>query len=58
MQILLRYLESGCAKFKAKVVLYAFVHRRAPVREDTYPEPLACEVGWPVPFLAAFTPPQ
>jgi len=24
------------------------------VREDTYPEPSACEVGWPVPFLAAF----
>ena len=27
-----------------------------PVREDTYPEPSpsACEVGWPVPFIAAF----
>ena len=28
-----------------------------PVREDTYPEPLACEVGWPVPLLAAFISP-
>ena len=26
------------------------------VREDTYPEPLAFEVGEPVPFLAAFIP--
>ena len=24
------------------------------VEEDTYPEPSACEVGWPVPFLATF----
>ena len=22
--------------------------------EDTYPEPSACAVGWPVPFLTAF----
>ena len=28
-----------------------------PVREDTYPEPSACEVGWPVPLLAAFISP-
>jgi len=28
-----------------------------PVREETYPEPSACEVGWPVPFLAAFISP-
>ena len=27
------------------------------VREDTYPEPPACEVGWPVPFPAAFISP-
>ena len=39
---------------KVKVVLNTFVRRRVPVREDTYPEPSACEVGWPVPFLAAF----
>ena len=25
-----------------------------PVREDTYPEPLACEVGWPDSFLPTF----
>ena len=31
-----------------------FVRRGVPVREDTYAEPSACEVGWPVPFLAAF----
>ena len=28
-----------------------------PVREETYPEPSACEVGWPVPFLATFISP-
>ena len=42
---------------KVKVVPYAFVRRGVPVREDTYPEPSACEVGWPVPFLAAFISP-
>ena len=40
-----------------KVVPYTFVHRGVPGREDTYPEPSACEVGWPVPFLAAFISP-
>ena len=39
---------------KLKVVPYTFVRRGVPVREDTYAEPSACEVGWPVPFLAAF----
>ena len=24
---------------------YTFVRRRVPVKEDTYPEPSACEVG-------------
>ena len=28
-----------------------------PVREDIYAEPSSCEVGWPVPFLAAFISP-
>ena len=42
---------------KVKVVPYTFVHRGVPVREDTYAGPLACEVGWPVPFLAAFISP-
>ena len=37
-----------------KVVPYNFVRRGVPVREDTHVEPSACEVGWPVPFLAAF----
>ena len=33
------------------VVPYTFVRRGVPAREDTYPEPLVCEIGWPVPFL-------
>ena len=37
-----------------KVVPYTFVRMEVPVREDTYTGPSACEVGWPVPFLAAF----
>ena len=44
-------------KKKVKVVPYAFVRRGVPVRENTYAEPSACEVGWPVPFLAAFISP-
>ena len=44
-------------KVKVKVVPHAFVRRGIRVREDTYPEPSACEVGWPVPFLAAFISP-
>ena len=39
---------------KVKVVLYAFVFMGVPDSEDTYPEPSACKVGWPVPFLATF----
>ena len=42
---------------KAKVVMYTFVLGGVPVREDTYPELSAFEVGWPVPFLAAFISP-
>ena len=41
-------------KRKVNVVPYTFVRRGVSVREDTNPEPLACEVEWPVPFLAAF----
>jgi len=40
-----------------KVVPYTFVRSEVPVREDTNPEPLAFEVGWPVPFLATFISP-
>ena len=40
-----------------KVVLYTFVRRGVPVRGDTYSEPSACEVVWPVPFLDAFISP-
>ena len=40
-----------------KVAPYTFVRMGVPVREDTYPEPSAYEVGWPVPFLAAFISP-
>ena len=46
-----------CSNFSLKVVQYTFVRRGVPVREDTCPEPSACEVGWPVPFLAAFISP-
>ena len=42
---------------KVKAVPYTFVRRRVPVREDTYPEPSACEAWWPVPFLAAIISP-
>ena len=47
----------GLINVEVKVVLYTFVRRGVPVREDTYPEPSASEVGWPVPFLAAFISP-
>ena len=43
---------------KVKVVPYPFVRRGVPVSEDAYAEPSACEVGWPVPFLAAFISPM
>ena len=45
------------ATYKVKVVPYTFVRKGVPLRENTYPEPSACEVGWPVPFLAAFISP-
>ena len=50
-------LYDEVSKSKVKVVPYTFVRRGVPVREDTYAEPSACEVGWPVPFLAAFISP-
>ena len=42
---------------KVKAVPYTFVCWGVPVRENTYPELSACEVGWPVPFLAIFISP-
>ena len=48
---------SFIARLKIKVVPYTFVRRGVPVREDTYPEPSACEVGWSAPFLTAFISP-
>ena len=42
---------------KVKVVPYTFLRGGVPVREETYAGPSACEVGWPVPFLAAFISP-
>ena len=51
LKINLRLSDTSGAKVK-KVVPYTFVRRGVPVREDTYPEPSACEVRWPVPFLA------
>ena len=48
-------LKKTCNPIKkeVKIVPYTFVRRGLPVRDDTYPEPSACEVGWPVPFLTA-----
>ena len=43
-------------KYIKKVVPYTFVRRCVPVREETYPKPLAL-VGWPVPLLSAFISP-
>ena len=42
---------------RVKVILYTFVRRGVPIKEDTYTEPSAFEIGWPVPFLAAFISP-
>ena len=50
-------MQRGNIGVKIKVVPYTSVRRGVPVREDTYPEPSACEVGWPVPFLATFISP-
>ena len=47
-----------CNKLKVKVAPYTSVRREVPVREDTYLEPSACEVRWPVPFHAAFISPM
>ena len=43
------------SRSKVQVVPYTFVRREVPVGEDTYPEPSACEVGWPVPYLPCAT---
>ena len=43
-----------CSNKTVKVVPYTIVRRGVPVRDDTYPKPSACEVGWPVPVLATF----
>ena len=43
------------AKFKGKGKSHIrSVRWGVPVKEDPCPEPSAFEVGWPVPFLAAF----
>ena len=39
--------------WKGKGNFQYFHSRKVSVREDTYPEPSTCEVGRPVPFLAA-----
>ena len=49
--------SSKILTLSVQVVPYTFVRRGVPVREDTLPEPSACEIGWPVPFLAAFISP-
>ena len=33
---------------------YTLMHMGVPVKEDIYAGPLACKIGWPVPFLSAF----
>ena len=39
---------------KCKVMVScAFVPRGIPIGEATYPRPMGCEVGWPVPFIRA-----
>ena len=58
----LRYMVLSQARLllhnsKVKVVPYTFVRKGVHIRGGTYPEPSACEVGWPVPFLAAFVSP-
>ena len=50
-------IKLSLVQLGVKVVPYTFVRRGVPVREDTYPEPSAFEVGWPVPFLAALISP-
>ena len=57
MQQLEKLGNSSMVKVKVMVVPYTFICRGVPVREDNYAELLACEVGWPFPFLAAFTSP-
>ena len=51
------YLTTIFNRVKVKIDPYTFVRRGVSVREDTYAEPSACEVGWPIPFLAAFISP-
>ena len=59
------YFISGFHVRKSAIVLgqgkgrvpKTFKHKGAPVREETYPGPSACEVSWPVPFIVLFIPP-
>ena len=59
------YTERGIFKsellihkqLKVKVFPHTLIRKGVPVREDTYPEPSACEVGWLVPVVAAFISP-
>ena len=56
-----RFLVCSAILYKfsitVKVVKYMVICRGVPAREDTYPEPSACEVGWSFPFLTAFISP-
>ena len=47
-----------CLPAKVKVVLYTFIHRGVPAREEIFLESSACEVGWPVPFCISFISPM
>ena len=52
----INWLESHPVFIK-KVVPFTLVRGGVPARENTYPEPSASEIGWPVPFLATFISP-
>ena len=41
-------IVASIVRVKVKVIPHTFVRRGVSVREDTYAEPSACEVGWAV----------
>ena len=42
------------SKVKIEAVRYTFLRKEVPVRESTYPELSAYELGWPIPFFTTF----
>ena len=47
-----QYVAEFCSEFSSCNVFWGVY-----VTEDTYPEPWACEVAWPVPFITLVLPP-